>query len=47
MALVGVISRSIGTYPGKISIIASIPGFGLDFIQREIGENGVTLCTIL
>ena len=44
MALVGVISRKV---TGKIGIIASIPGFGMDFIQHEIGERGVTLCTIL
>ena len=44
MALVGVISRKV---TGKFGIIASIPGFGLDFIQREIGEKDVALCPIL
>ena len=46
LALVGVISRGDGKL-GKVTLIASIPGLGLDFIKREIGENDVQLCSIL
>ena len=47
MALVGVISRGVGTYPKKVTLVATIPGLGLEFIQREIGEKDVQLCNIL